>query len=550
MRTLNVRLAAILLTIGIVLSSSFYLVHKYQIRRNAYAFMRQADHWEELAEQATKKNDLKQALRCYMQAGKCLKGYVYLVPNDVDALEKYGMLLADIAQDYRGHLDAYVVLERTLREDPERTRARRRLVGVAVTVGRYQDARQHLKESLLRDYPKDPLLWDLLGQCYMGTNEFQSARDCFKKAIEISPRQVATYSRLARVLYLHLSGGTEAGQWMDKLVQRNPKEALAHFERAFYLSDLDTHGEAIKETLKSLELKPDNHDALLLTVRCYLALRDVEKSHQYAARSIKLFPEDYNVYRNMANIEMASGHVDKAVAVVQQGLKVLRQDPTLLWTLTNLLIDANRLKEAKETIAKLQAINYPRRFIALLNARTEMIQGHWLAACQGFEKVRGYLMAPGARDLLKYADLWIADCYSQLGNRDQQIATLRRSVKADPFFGLARANLADALLSAGNVDQAVNESRDLIDLSHIGTPGLIAMVRILILKNLRQAGAERDWRPVEKMIDDAEKAMPDSVQILILRGELLVAQNRIADAEALLQKAKSKTPGRPNSGQR
>ena len=171
MRTLNVRLAAILLTIGIVLSSSFYLVHKYQIRRNAYAFMRQADHWEELAEQATKKNDLKQALRCYMQAGKCLKGYVYLVPNDVDALEKYGMLLADIAQDYRGHLDAYVVLERTLREDPERTRARRRLVGVAVTVGRYQDARQHLKESLLRDYPKDPLLWDLLGQCYMGTND-------------------------------------------------------------------------------------------------------------------------------------------------------------------------------------------------------------------------------------------------------------------------------------------------------------------------------------------------------------------------------------------
>ena len=317
---------------------------------------------------------------------------------------------------------------------------------------------------------------------------------------------------------------------------------MAHFERAFYLSDLDTHGEAIKETLKSLELKPDNHDALLLTVRCYLALRDVEKSHQYAARSIKLFPEDYNVYRNMANIEMASGHVDKAVAVVQQGLKVLRQDPTLLWTLTNLLIDANRLKEAKETIAKLQAINYPRRFIALLNARTEMIQGHWLAACQGFEKVRGYLMAPGARDLLKYADLWIADCYSQLGNSDQQIATLRRSVKADPFFGLARASLADALLSAGNVDQAINESRDLIDLSHIGTPGLIAMVRILIQEIFGNPSAGRDWRPVEKMIDDAEKAMPDSVQILILRGELLVVQNRLADAEALLQKAKSKTP--------
>ena len=59
-RIFNVQLGAILFMVGIVLSSSFYLVHKYQIRHNAYAFMRQADRWEELAEQATKKNDFKQ----------------------------------------------------------------------------------------------------------------------------------------------------------------------------------------------------------------------------------------------------------------------------------------------------------------------------------------------------------------------------------------------------------------------------------------------------------------------------------------------------------
>ena len=72
------------------------------------------------------------------------------------------------AQDYRARIEAYSMLERTLREDPERTKARRRLVDLAIRLGRYQDARQHLKESLLRDYPKDPELWDLLGQCYDG----------------------------------------------------------------------------------------------------------------------------------------------------------------------------------------------------------------------------------------------------------------------------------------------------------------------------------------------------------------------------------------------
>ena len=171
-----------------------------------------------------------------------------------------------------------------------------------------------------------------------------------------------------------------------------------------------------------------------------------------------------------------------------------------------------------------------------------MAQGHWFAACQGFEKIRGYVVAPGYRDWLRQVDLWIAHCYGQLGDSDQQIDALRRAVKTDPFSNIARANLANVLLSTGNVDQAISESRELIDLSHIGTPGLMAMARILIQRNLQQTSAGRDWRPVEKMIDDAEKAMPDSVEILILREELLVAQNRIADAEALLQKAKSKTP--------
>ena len=120
---------------------------------------------------------------------------------------------------------------------------------------------------------------------------------------------------------------------MEKLVQRNPKEASAHFQRGSYLFD-KAHREALKETLKSLELKPDNSDALLLAARCYLAARDVEKGRQYAARTLKLYPEDYNVYLNMVNIEMVTGHPDQAIAVVRQGLGVLRQNPALLWTLS------------------------------------------------------------------------------------------------------------------------------------------------------------------------------------------------------------------------
>ncbi len=156
---------------------------------------------------------------------------------------------------------------------------------------------------------------------------------------------------------------------------------------------------------------------------------------------MKLYPKDPNVYANMVNIEVATGHHDQAIAVLRQGLAVVQHDPGLLWILANLLIETNKLKEVRQTIGEMQAINYPRPYIEYLNARIEMVQGHWLAARQGFEKVRGYAAGPGMQQYLKQVDLWLADCYDQLGNRDQQIDALRRAVKTDPFSAVARANL-------------------------------------------------------------------------------------------------------------
>ena len=74
----------------------------------------------------------------------------------------------------------------------------------------------------------------------MGTSEFQSARDCFKKAIEISPRQMATYSRLARVLHMHLSAAMEAARVDGQVSAKKSEGAAAHFERGLYLFDMGT----------------------------------------------------------------------------------------------------------------------------------------------------------------------------------------------------------------------------------------------------------------------------------------------------------------------
>ena len=63
---------------------------------------------------------------------------------------------------------------------------------------------------------------------------------------------------------------------------------------------------------------------------------------------------------------------------------------------------------------------------------------------------------------------------------------------------------------------------------------------MLLLKNLRTPAARRDWKPVEKALDAAEKALPDSPQVALLRAQMLLSQDRPEDAEKLLRKARDK----------
>ena len=80
----------------------------------------------------------------------------------------------------------------------------------------------------------------------------------------------------------------------------------------------------------------------------------------------------------------------------------------------------------------------------------------------------------------------------------------------------------------------------------MGDRALLPLARLLLIKNLHQPPAERDWGPMAKMIDAAEKVLPDSVDVSILRAEMLVAQNRLAEAEVLLQNARRKAPKEVN----
>jgi len=539
-RTLNIKLTAILIVVVIVSCVGVHLLHGYQIRRNAYVFLDAAERDQERAEQAGKEKKPLQEQKAYLDEIKNLGWYVRLMPDDVDTMERLGLLLANRAQDNRMFSMAFGTLERVLRLDPERQKSRRRLVDMALMIRRYQDAKEHLQEFLLKQSPDDAELWELLGRCYAETGEYEKAVEQFKKAIEFTPSRVEVYPRLAGVLRYHSARPKEADQWMEKLVENNPKSAQAHFLHGSYLKSIDSDDKAMKEAMIALSLSPDNRDALWLAAQCYLSKDDFNKARTFAQRGIKLYPDNITMYTTLADIELRAGNRDKAITALQDGLKATERSPQLLWSKANLLIDVNRLKDAEAIVDELRATDYPKQLIDYLTARIEFVQGHWFAARQGFERVRGMLtLWP---NLLKQVDVWIGQCYGQVGNRDLQLEAYRRALNVDPFYAPARAGITESLLASGNVDDALKEYSQLAKTGKVGNTGLIPLARMLVLQNLKKNETEREWKQVEKVLDQAEKATPDAVQIPILRAEILVARDRIADAEELLKKAIAKNP--------
>jgi tetratricopeptide (TPR) repeat protein len=541
MRTFNLRLGIILLVIVVASGIGIYFLHNAQVLRNADVFKREADKARARAEEAAKAKDATDEKDAIKDCIRSLGWYTRLRPDDIAALEELGLLQADNADSSRTFSLAFSMLERVLRQDPERKNVRRRVVDLAMMAGRFADAKEHLEQFLLKEEPENGELRELLGQCYVGTKEYDLALDAFKQAIDVDPSRIQAYSRRASVLRYQTPRAKEADEWMDKMVKANPKSDQAHFLRGDYLLRLDRDEDAYKDALVSLELAPDNHDGLWLAAQCCLAMKELPKARDYANRAIKLNPSNIIMYNLLADIERQDGDAGKAVAALQEGLKATARNPQLLFHLANLQIDIGNSKEAEKTIQDLRKTAIQKQLIEYLVARNHFVQNHWREAREGFEKVRGSLIQ--WPPYLKQVDYWIGVCYGQLGNRDLQMVAYKRALVADANFAPARAGLMELMRSSGDADGALKEYQALAKDGKLGSGSLIPYAEMLIQQMQKEPAARQDWAPALKVLDDAEKANPDNVRVPMLRAEILVAQNRIPDAEKLLEDARRRNPG-------
>ena len=147
------------------------------------------------------------------------------------------------------------------------------------------------------------------------------------------------------------------------------------------------------------------------------------------------------------------------------------------------------------------------------------MQGHWWEAKNSFERVRGLLIS--LPEYMVQVELKLATCYEKLGNSDLQMQAIHRARTTDPSYAPAIIAEMNALMATGHIDEAMQRQNELAQRGSVGPGNAVVFARMLMFKTLRQPAAKRDWAAVEQSIDAAEKATPNSPEIVLLRGQML-----------------------------
>jgi tetratricopeptide (TPR) repeat protein len=588
MRKINGKLFLALLIGLFVLSGTVFAVHHFQYRRIAEALLWQARRAEEQGQ--------------VKRMAQYLARYLDFNPHDLE--EKANLAKVWAGEEFAGNVKvraaALRLLEDVLRVE-DRPELRRLAVKVALEIRQLKQARDHLalllpwpqmQASIRADQaaraknlpavaPKSDrerkaleergVLEGQWGQLLEGEKKQADAIGCYRLAVRHAPEEQTNYVGLAYLLRRtnesdpskRQSNIDEADRTMDDLVARNKPSYLSSLARWRYRRDFDLL--AIRETAHkgqvpleiaaedvalSLQRKADSVDVLL-------AAADLERLRSRSALEREGVPLPEREKRMQEHRDRAAQHLKRGLELVaqQQGAAADYSRFQLLWHKASLVLDdMERLSsrpegerasaktalvaEVSETIEHIKKTQLPAA-ADYLRGRLLLHERRWAEAAALLERARA-MMAPQP-DLAAQANLYLGQCYEKLEEPKLMFDAYRRVLDRDPNSVPALLGMAAARWSQGRLDEAAESYELLLKGQRVPPRGLLDIARLEIQRQIQKDKPE--WARAEARLSVAEKLNPTAtVEVALLRAEVLIRQKKEEKAEELLLAAREKQP--------
>lgn len=376
------------------------------------------------------------------------------------------------------------------------------------------------------DYPEALLQ---RGIVHLSLGDTKAAARDLERATELNPTLADAWYHLGRAAAQDPLRGTRAKSAFRKLLDLAPSYRLAPIARArlaYLEGDLDGAMRLCGEAEKAL-----GNDEEIHFLRGAIASKqgDSRAAIEHYTKGLEVRPESWNCLVNRACEHMALGELDRAMADLDRAIQI-NPDGLEAWANRAFcLIDLGRIPEAEEAIARIETLPpSPKNPKGLVRAQLLEAQKRHAEALAAIETVL-------AENPLDARALVVrARVHREMGRLSAAIDDLERAVVAEPHDGGARCMLAECLLEARNVDEALQHLAVVLGRKPDLPSALLLRSRAMLARSDR-AAARAD-------LERARAIAPADEEIAFALGQLLMDDGEAEAARRVFEDILARHP--------
>ena len=313
--------------------------------------------------------------------------------------------------------------------------------------GQIQEALD-IVETLIKDYPEVPLLFNISGACYAGLGQFDTAVMHYEQALTIKPEYAEAHYNLAGTLQ-ELGKLEAAVKSYEKSLTIKPNYADAHNNLGNVLKDLEQLEAAVKSYKTAIAIKPDYleaHYSLGKTLQELGQLDDAVKSYKEV---VDIEPDFAEMHNNLGVVLKELNQKDAALKSLEKAVAIKPDFAEAHNNLGNILKELDQLNASVKCYEKAVALkpDYSDAHYNLGGVFKDL--GQLEAAVKSYE--RSLAIQPEHTD----AHYNLGGVFKDLGQLEAAVKYYEKAVVLKPDHAEAYNNLGSALKELGQLDIAI-----------------------------------------------------------------------------------------------
>jgi tetratricopeptide (TPR) repeat protein len=470
--------------------------------------------------------DFYQATYQWSAAERALLKVVSLKPDSV----KHQLLLGELYVLTGNQDKAIEVFRHAVETDTTSLAARNRLVNGYLDSGHFDEAQDMISAILKRDKNDiDGRFFD--GRLNLARGNLRQGHELLKGVTNEKPWFAPAH------FYLGLAHGrsddlTLARQEILESLNLDPKNlsarvalAIVHFREASY--DL-----TVEQALIVLRVNPRHLQAAMILADAYLAKQDLGKSGMVLQEIVKVIPNDPQILYRLGVLSLARGHRDQAKSYFMSALAVEARFIEPLKKMAEIEISEGKTDLAIRRVSEhLQAVPN--------HSELHSYYGTVLTKAGQVDRAEAaYLKAISLDDHNLGAYVGLGNLYRERGRSDEAIVQYEAALAKDPRLNSTRLLLALIYEQKNDYDKAQSLYSEILTRS----PRFAPAANNLAFLILRQGG---NTDVALSYAQTAREGLPNDPYVADTIGWIYYHKNVFKRATSLLQEASDKLASNP-----